>query len=144
MSSPDAARNLIDRIIACDDQPQPAELSELRGRLRSKVLRMKGRGHFALLVCLLAAIVIAVGVALVGFAVSAPHEIRWLTWTGFGFVVVGAILEVAACVGLLVYRGFGFVWARNDYQETAILDLTLQVQRLAEQVEALSKHGMPS
>ena len=59
--------------------------------------------------------------------------------TGFGLVVVGVILAIVGAVGLFLFHGFGYVWARNDLHDAAIMELSLEVQRLAQRIDSANK-----
>jgi hypothetical protein len=59
--------------------------------------------------------------------------------TGIGLVFLGAILAIFGAVGLFLFHGVGYVWARNDLHDAAILELSLQVERLAQRIDAPNK-----
>lgn len=135
------ARELVDRLVACDEQPSEAEMTQLRKGLQQKVIRMKQKGRRALYCCLAAGLVMGLGFCLILLANSGHQEITWLAKTGFITTVAGAVLVFVGCVGLLRYRGFGYVWAQHDYQEAAILELSLQMERVFEKLDKLSTNS---
>jgi len=139
MPTNDAVRDLIDSLVACDEPPSEENMAELRKRLGGKVTRMKQRGRWARYVCLAAVVLMFLGYVLLAMAASSRPEIGWLTATGFSALIAGAILVVVGCVGLFRFRGFGYVWARHDFQDAALMELSLQVQRLSERLDELSK-----
>ncbi len=134
----DTTQSLIRRLIACDEQPSGEALKELRQRLGEKMTRMKRRGRSALFVSLAGALLMLLGYITVLIAASNPQEIRWLTTSGFTLLLAGAGVTVLGCVGLLSYRGFGYVWARHEFQETALTELAAQIRQLTDRVEELS------
>ena len=138
MPTNDAIRNLIDSLIACDEQLSEEHMSELRKRLEQKVTRMKRYGRRALYLCLAAAILMFLGYAVLLIAANSRQDIFWLRVSGSGVLIAGAILAVIGCIGLFLFRGFGFVWARHDFQEAAITELSLQVEQLSEKLDKLS------
>ena len=138
MATNEPIQDLMQRLIACDEQPSDRELSNLRQQLQQKVVRMKVRSRYSAYAFLAGVAVALLGVGLIMLAADGPQDIRWLTLTGFCVVVTGAIVQVAACVGLLLNRGFGFVWAQNDLQEAALMELSMRVQQLSDRVDALS------
>lgn len=140
MPTNDGVQNLIESLVACDQQPSDEEMTELRKLLEQKVARMKRRGRYSMYVCLAATVLMLLGYVSIMIAVRDRQDITWLARAGFSVVIVGAILAVVRCIGLLLYRGFGYVWARHDFQETAIMELSLNVQRLTERVNEMSKN----
>jgi hypothetical protein len=130
---------LIDGLVACDDPPSEARLTELRQTLERKVTRMKRGGRLANYAFFggIAVIVLGFGVMLLAGETRPP--IRWLSMTGFGITALGAATVVAASVALFMFRGFGYVWARHDLQDAALLELSAQVERLSRRVEAVEK-----
>ena len=54
---------------------------------------------------------------------------------------LSAILAVVGAIGLFLFRGFGYVWARHDLHDAAIMELSLQVHRLAERLDAQSRNS---
>jgi fatty acid desaturase len=141
MPTNDAVQNLMENLIACDEQPSEEEMTELRQRLEQKVTRMKRRGRHSLYVCLAAAVLMLLGYLSIVISASGRQDVTWLTVPGFSVLIAGAILAIVGCIGLLLFRGFGYVWARHDFQETAIMELSLHVQRLSERVNELSKNS---
>jgi hypothetical protein len=139
MPTNDAIRNLIDSLIACDEQPSEEHMAELRKRLEQKVTRMKRYGRRALYICFAAAVLMLIGYAALVIAAGSREDVFWLRASGTGVLIAGAILAIVGCVGLFLYRGFGFLWARHDFQEVAITELSLQVERLSERLDKLSR-----
>jgi hypothetical protein len=139
MPTNDGVRNVIEKLVACDEQPSEEQMTELRKRLEQKVTRMKRRGRLSQFVCLAAAVLMLLGYATILIASNEQQDIRWLTVTGFSVLVAGALTAVVGCLGLFLFRGFGYVWARNDFQEAAMMELSLQVERLSERVDELSR-----
>ena len=132
---------MIDQLIAADGQPSEEEMSELRKRLRQKVVQMTHRGRYAVYVCLGGASLMLLGYVAVVIAASGSQDNTWWAQLGFGTLVAGAVVVIGGCVGLLAFRGFGFVWARHDFQEAAIAELSLQVERLSEKLDKLSERA---
>ena len=100
---------------------------------------MRRRGRQSQYVCLAAAVLMLIGYVAIVIGVSGGEHLAWLTTTGLGVLIAGAILAVIGCIGLLLYRGFGYVWARHDFQETAITELSLRVQQLSERLNQRSR-----
>lgn len=138
MHGNDSIERMIDQMIASDEQPSEKLMAEMRKRLQHKVVQMKRRGHYALYLCLVAVVVMLLGFVVIVIAVNGQQDLTWLARLGFGTVIIGAVLALFGCLGLLMFRGFGFVWARHDFQEAAISELSLQVERLSEQLDKLS------
>jgi hypothetical protein len=130
---------LIDGLVACDDPPSEARLTELRQALERKVTWMKRGGRLANFAFFGGIAVMALGFGIMLLAGETRPPIRWLSMTGFGITAFGAALVVAASVALFVFRGFGYVWARHDLQDAALLELSAQIQRLSERLEAVEK-----
>jgi hypothetical protein len=137
MAANDSVRKLIDGIIACDEQPAEDRMSELRKSLQHKVETMKRRARFSQYLCAAAVFLFGLGYIIVAIAAREHQTIRWLAVTGFSVVILGAVLAVAGAVGLFAYRGFGFVWARHDLHDAAIMELSLQVERLSHRVDRI-------
>lgn len=140
MPTNDAIRDLVDNLVACDEQPSEEKMAELRKCLGEKVTRMNQRGRRSRYVCITAAILMFFGYIIIAIAASSRHEIAWLTVSGISILITGAILMVVGCVGLFCFRGFGYAWARHDFQDAALMELSLQVHRLSERVDELSKN----
>jgi hypothetical protein len=138
MPAHDAVRDLIDSLVACDEQPSEEKMTELRQRLEKKVKRMTQGGRRSRYVCIAAAVLMAIGYVAIAIAASARPEVAWLAAAGFSVLIVGAILAVVGCIGLFLFRGFGYVWARHDLQDAAMMELSLQVHRLSERLDKLS------
>lgn len=126
-------------LIACDQQPSTERLTEFRQALEHKVTGMKNKGRGAQWVCLVGVVVMLLGLVVTIIASGRQPSIHWLTVTGFSLAVGGAIVIVVGSVGLFLYRGFGYVWARHDLQEAAIWELSAQVQRLSQQIDEIRK-----
>ena len=141
MPANDHVRDLIEKLVACDEPPSNQRLTEMHKTLEQKVAGMKRRGRYSRFVCLA-----GIGLMILGFAGMLlagvdRQEIRWLMLTGFSIVMAGAIAVVAGCVGLFAFRGFGYVWARHDLHDATLMELSLQVQRLSERVDALDRNS---
>jgi len=141
MTANDNARDLIHRLVACDEAPNDQRLSELHAALEHKVTNMKQRASYSQFVCIAGIALMILGFAGVLFAARKDPEIRWLTLTGFSILIGGAVGVVAGCVGLFTNRGFGYVWARHDLHDATLMELSLQVQRLSERLDAMSKRS---
>ena len=147
MAANDSVRQLIDGIVACDEQPSEEQMTELRKTLAGKVATMKRRVHHSRSVCVAGVLFLVIGyvllLSMVGHPAQPgnPGQPNLVTATGFGLVALGGILTVFGAVGLFLFHGFGYVWARNDLNDAAIMELSLQVQRLAQQIEAPNKNS---
>ena len=145
MAANDSVRRLIDGIIACDDQPSEEQMTELRKTLEGKVATMKRRVRRSRNLCAAGVLFFVVGYVLVlstlGHASQPgnPGQPSLVWATGFGLVVVGVILAIVGAVGLFLFHGFGYVWARNDLHDAAIMELSLEVQRLAQRIDSANK-----
>ncbi|QDT52063.1 hypothetical protein Pan44_00710 [Caulifigura coniformis] len=139
MTANDNVRDLIHKLVASDDPPSEQRMSELHTALEQKVTSMKQRGRYSQLVCVAGIALMILGFAGVLLAARSSQEIRWLTLTSSSILIAGAVVVVAGCVGLFTFRGFGYVWARHDLHDATMMELSLQVQRLSERVDALSK-----
>ena len=146
MAANDSVRNLIDSIVACDEQPSEEQMTELRKTLAGKVATMKRRVHHSRTVCVAGVLCFVVGYVLLLSTVGHPAQPgnpgqpTLVAATGFILVAVGAIFTVFGAVGLFLFHGLGYVWARNDLNDAAIMELSLQVQRLAQRMEAPNKN----
>lgn len=141
MTANDSIRNLIDSILVCDDQPSEEQMTQLRKSLEHKVTTMKHRARFARHSMIAGIVLFALGYAFVAITSGGQQNVAWLTRTGIGILIAGAIVIVAGAVGLFMFRGFGYVWARHDLHDAAVMELSLQVQRLAQQIEAFDKNA---
>lgn len=141
MSAHENVRDLIDKLVACDAPPSAARMSELHQSLEQKVTRMKQRGRYSQLVFFAGIVLMVLGVVGIFLAAGDGQEIRWLTLTSFSVLIGGAITVVVGCIGLFAFRGFGYAWARHDLHDATLMDLSLQVQRLAERLDALGKNS---
>jgi hypothetical protein len=147
MAANDSIRNLIDGIVACDEQPSEEQMTELRKSLAGKVATMKRRVRHSRNLCVAGVLLFVIGyvllLSMVGRAGQPgnPGQPNLVTATGFGLVVVGAILAIFGAVGLFLFHGFGYVWARNDLHDAAIMELSLQVERLAQRIDAPHKNS---
>jgi hypothetical protein len=129
MAGNDSVRDLIDKIVACDDQPSEAQMTELCKSLAGKVATMKHRARHSR-IALLVGLILFVGGCVPILLWGPGHQLfAWLTVTGFCVAAVGA-------VGLFLFHGFGYVVAQNDLHDAAIMELSLQVRRLAERIDA--------
>lgn len=145
MAANDSVRHLIDGIIACDEQPSEEKMTELRKTLEGKVATMKRRVRRSRNLCAAGVLLFVIGYVLVlstlGHAGQPgnPGQPTVVAATAIGLLVVGAILAIVGAVGLFLFHGFGYVWARNDLQDAAIMELSLEVQRLAQRIDAANK-----
>lgn len=136
----DNIRDMIDGLIACDQQPSEERMTEWRQSLERKVTRMKQRGRHSQYVCIAAIVLLALGYLMVAVAAGGRQNIDWLTAAGFSVLMVGAILAIIGAIGLFLYRGFGYVWARHDLHDAAIMELSLQLHRLSERLDGQGKN----
>ena len=120
-------------------------MTESRKTLEGKVATMKRQVRCSRNLCAAGVLLFVIGYVLVlstlGHA-SQPGNSGQPTVvaaTAFGLVVVGAILAIVGAVGLFLFHGFGYVWARNDLHDAAIMELSLEVQRLAQLIDAANK-----
>jgi hypothetical protein len=131
-------RNLIDSLIACDGQPSEEQMSRLRRGIEQRITTMKARSRYALLIAGAGVLLCVAGYAMVALAASGHLNGAWLEALGTGGLIVGAVLMVVGAIGrLLGGGGFGYVWARQDLHDAALLDLSVRVDRLAERIDAL-------
>jgi hypothetical protein len=140
MAANDSVRHLIDGLIACDEQPSEEQMSELRKTLAAKVGAMMRRVRYSRTVCVVGILLFVVG----RFFPMTPNPVNpgqptFLAATGFILMWLGTILALFGAIGLFLFHGFGYVWARNDMQDAALMELTLQVQRLSQQIDAANK-----
>jgi hypothetical protein len=145
MAANDSVRHLIDGIVACDEQPSEEQMTELRKTLSEKVASMKRRVRHSRNLCVAGVLLFVIGYVLLlsmfGRQPGNPGQPSLVTVTAFGLVVVGAILAILGAVGLFLFHGFGYVWARNDLHDAAIMELSLQVERLAQRIDAPTKNS---
>jgi hypothetical protein len=147
MAANDSVRQLINGIVACDDQPSEEQMTELRKTLEGKVATMKRRVRHSRNLCAAGVLLFVIGYVLVlstfGHAGQPgnPGQPTVVAATAFCLVVVGAILAIVGAVGLFLFHGFGYVWARNDLHDAAIMELSLQVERLAQRIDAPNKNS---
>jgi hypothetical protein len=147
MAANDSVRQLINGIVACDDQPSEEQMTELRKTLGGKVATMKRRVRHSRNLCVAGVLLFVIGyvllLSMLGRAGQPgnPGQPSLVWATGFGLVVVGAILALVGAVGLFLFHGFGYVWARNDLHDAAILELSLQVERLTQRIDAPNKNS---
>ncbi len=139
MSAHNPIQALIDGLVACDEQPSDERLTELRHALGNKVSRIKQRGRGSIYLFFAGIVVLAIGFVMLLIASAPYHQIVWLTRTGFGVAIAGAVLTILGSIGLLIYRGFGYVWARHDFHDAAFMELSMQVRQLSQQLDALNK-----
>jgi hypothetical protein len=144
MPGHDPVRELMNGLIACDDQPDEERMMELRKALEHKVLGMKRNGRLAQYVFFAGIAAVALGVALIVVADDGYQGITWLLRTGFAILITGAVTIVSGAIGLFVFRGFGYVWARHDLHDAAILELASQVQRISQRIDASEKSNSPA
>ena len=144
MSANSTIRDLIDGLIACDEQPSDERLMEVRKTLEQRVMKMNRKGRISLYIFFagIAAMVLAIAAILASGDVD--QRIMWLAQTGIITSYAGTILIVIGAIGLLRFRGFGYVWARHDLHDTAIMELSLQVQRLSQRIDTLDKTISPA
>ncbi len=138
MSTNSDIRAFIDGLIACDEQPSDDRWTELRKAMENKVVKMRRNGRRSLYVFFAGVVVMMLGFTIILLS-DHGHQFIWLTRTGFGIVLSGAFVVVIGAVGLLRFRGFGYVWAMHDLHDAAILDLSLQVERLSQRFDAAEK-----
>jgi hypothetical protein len=145
MAANDSVRHLIDGIVACDEQPSEEQMTELRKTLSGKVATMKRRVRHSRNLCVAGVLLFVFGYVLLlsmfGRQPGNPGQPNLVTATAFGLVVVGAILAILGAVGLFLFHGFGYVWARNDLHDAAIMELSLQVERLAQRIDAPTRNS---
>lgn len=141
MPADNKIRDLIDGLVACDEQPNEERMAELRKSLEQTVTKMKQRGRRAQFVCAAAIVLMILGYVIIAIAAGGHQTINWLAKTGFAVLILGAILAVVGAVGLFLFRGFGYVWARHDLHDAAIMELSLQVHRLSERLDALGRNS---
>ncbi len=135
----DSVRDLIDKIVACDDQPSEAQMTELRKSLAGKVATMKQRARHSRIALLAGLISFFAGCVPILLGSPGHRFLAWLTVAGFSLAGAGAILVVVGAVGLFLFHGFGYVVTQNDLHDAAIMELSLQVQRLAERIDVLKQ-----
>ncbi|MDB5338998.1 MAG: hypothetical protein JWN70_4617 [Planctomycetaceae bacterium] len=143
MPANNTIRDLIDGLVACDEQPSEECLMELRKTLELKVTQMKRNGRGSQSVFFAGIVTMALGYAIVAIAAAGRQSVAWLLMTGFSALIAGAIVVVIGAIGLFLFRGFGYVWARHDLQDAAMLELSLQVQRLSQRIDASEKANTP-
>jgi hypothetical protein len=147
MAANDSVRHLIADIVACDEQPSEEQMSELRKTLAGKVGTMKRRVRHSRNLCVAGVLLFVIGyvflLSMFGRAgqLGNPGQPSLVTTIAFGLVVVGAILAIVGAVGLFLFHGFGYVWARNDLHDAAIMELSVQIQRLAQRMDAPNKNS---
>jgi hypothetical protein len=145
MAANESIRNLIDGIVACDEQPNEEQMTELRKTLAEKVVTLKRRVRNSRNLCVAGVLLFVVGYVLLlsmfGRQPGNPGQPNLVTATAFGLVFLGAILALVGAVGLFLFHGFGYVWARNDLHDAAIMELSLQVERLAQRIDAPNKNS---
>jgi hypothetical protein len=144
MSVNNAIRDLIDRLIACDEQPSDECLLEVRQTLEHKVMRMKWKGRISQYIFFAGMVAMALGCAVILVAGDGHQSVTWLVRTGFSVFIAGAVVVVIGAIGLLRFRGFGYVWARHDLHDAALMELSLQVQRLSQRIDASDKTNSPA
>ena len=139
MPNNNTIRDMIDSLIACDDQPSEARLGEVRKALEQKVGNMKKKGDMMqrFIVIGLALMLLGIATCLVAYHFFSDADWLWrlgfsLLGGGWGTVVISAIIRAR-------YHGLDYVWARDDLHEAAMMDLSLQVQQLAQRIDALDK-----
>jgi hypothetical protein len=130
-------RNLIDSLIACDEQPSEEQMSGLRTSLEQRITTMKARSRYALLVGGSGVLLCVAGYAMVARAAGGRLNSAWVETLGVGSLIVGAVLVVVGAMGRLLGGGFGYVWARQDLHDAALVELAVQVDRLAKRIDAL-------
>jgi len=133
-------RDLIEGLVACDEQPSEERMTGLRKSLERKVTKMTQRGRHSQYVFVAAIVLLVLGYVMVAVAAGGRQQIAWLTVTGFSVLIFGAILAVIGAIGLFLFRGFGYVWARHDLHDAAIMELYLQVHRLSERLDAQGRN----
>jgi hypothetical protein len=145
MAANDSIKNLIDGIVACDEQPSEEQMTELRKTLAGKVATMKGRVRHSRNLCVAGIVLLVLGYVLLLSMLGHhgqpgnPGQPSLVGATGIGLVFLGAILAIFGAVGLFLFHGVGYVWARNDLNDAAIMELSLQVERLAQRIDAPQK-----
>jgi hypothetical protein len=145
MAANDSVRHLIDGMIACDEQPSEEQMTELRKTLAGKVATMKRRVRHSRNLCAAGVLLFVIGYVLLLSTLGHPAQPgnpgqpNFVTVTAIGLIVVGAILAILGAVVLFLFHGFGYVWARNDLQDAALMELSLEVQRLAQRIDAANE-----
>jgi hypothetical protein len=135
MPADKSTRSVIDDLVTLDQQPTEEQMAMFRRNLGDKVTAMKRGARRSRYFLIGGFVLFAIGYALVAVAARGQQNIQWLTATGISIVVVGALVAVGGAVGLLINRGFGYVWARQDLHDAGLMELSLQVQRLSQQIE---------
>jgi hypothetical protein len=93
-----------------DDNPIPADVAELRAKLRSRLIgpRYSGRAHFAF--------TSIVSISIIAFSISGLHALHPLEWLTIPLTFLFAnIVEYRAHKGVMHHRtrGFGLVFERH-------------------------------
>lgn len=130
-----AIRDMIDSLIACDDQPNEARLGELRKALEHKVGDMKKKGQSMQRVMKSGLALMLFGVVLSLIAYDFVPNATWLLKTGIGVVVAGWGVVMIGAIIRARYLGLDYVWARHDLHDAVIMDLSMQVQKLSQRVD---------
>lgn len=141
MSNDKMMRDLIGGLIACDDQPPAECLTELRESLGRKVAGMKTKGRYAGRVLMAGLAGAALGLALILAANSPFQGALWLLRAGFCVLIAGVVVFFIGAMSRASSLGIGYVWARHDLHDAAIMELSLQVQRLTQRIDALEKQN---
>ena len=142
MAANESVRDLIEGIVVWDEQPSEKRMAEVRQSLAAKVATMKRRARLSRNACVLGALMFLVGCEISVLLNNSIHQdLAWLPAASSGVVIVGAILVAVGAVGLVIFQGFGYVWARDDLHDAALMELSLQVQRLAQRMDAREKNA---
>lgn len=136
MPADKSARSMIDELVTLDDQPTEEQMAMFRKNLEQKVIVMKHRTKRSQYILIGGFVLFAAGYSLVAIAARGQQDIHWLTVTGFGALIAGALVAVGGAIGLFINHGFGYVWTRQDLHDASLMELSLQVQRLSQQIEA--------
>jgi hypothetical protein len=137
MADYDSVRQLIDRIVAAADPPSEETMSQVRRSLQEKVTSMKNRGRRSRAVFMIALAVLGLGflLAFVGDSRNADS----LTTAGVVLAIVGGITAIVGAIGMVLNQGFGYVWARNDLHDAAIMELSVKLDELSRKLDALGE-----
>jgi hypothetical protein len=141
MAATESARDLIDRIFACDEQPSEERLTELRKSLAAKVARLIRRARYSRAAAIAGLFLLLAGSVPISLGSPDNPRLGWLTLSAQIAEAIGVMLIIGGCVGLVLSRGFAYIWARDDLHDAAIMELSAQVQRLAQQIDTLKKNS---
>jgi len=136
MAAENSIRSMIANLVTLDDQPTEEQMALFRKNLDQKVTGMNRRTRRSRYLFIGGIVLFALGYALVAIAARGHQNVHWLTATGFSVLVVGALVVVGGAIGLFINHGFSYTWTRQDLHDANLMELSLQIQRLSEQIEA--------